>query len=164
MSGMEMVLFASMAAKAAGTIAQGINADKMAKFQAKQMREMANRKEAISQREANEERKAARLLSSRAKAIAGASGAGVDDPTVTKILGDIDSQGEYQALLALYDGSMEARADRLQAQAVREEGRQAKRGAYISAIADLGTSMWDSGMFSSGGPLTIKGSAYGRKV
>ena len=147
MSGMEAIAIAMAAAGAMNTIAQGEFAAKQAKAQARQLRQIANRQEAIAQREAIERRREARYLASRATAMAGASGAGVEDPTVQNILGEIDAQGEYNALVALYDGSMSARQTRMDADARREEGRMARRGAYLSAIADLGSSLYSNGMF-----------------
>jgi hypothetical protein len=164
MSGIEMVAFAAMAAQAVGTIAQGNFANQAAKSQARQMRAMALREEASSQREAMEERKASRLLASRAKAMAGASGAGIDDPTVNKILGEIDATGEYNALVAMYEGTMKARDTRFQADATREEGRSAKKASYVTAISDLGTAMWDQGAFTNSGLFGMKGTATARKV
>lgn len=152
-------MIAMSATKALGTIAQGHNADEIAKFQAKQMRQIANREEALSQREAIEERRAARLLGSRAIAMAGASGAGVDDPTVSNILGEIDARGEYNALMALYNGTMKARDLRTDADAKREEGRAAKRNAYLTSIVDLGTSLYDQGAFTNSGLFGMKGAA-----
>lgn len=150
MSGVDPIswmMIAASATKAFGSIAQGQDADAIAKYQAKQMRKVALRKEAESQRVAIEEAKAGRLLASRAKAIAGASGAGVDDPSVNKIITEIESQGEYNALVALYEGTMQARDLRMQADATREEGRAAKKASYLSAIVDMGSSLYSSGAF-----------------
>ena len=144
MSGIEMFAMAAAAAGALNTIAQGQYADKQGKAAFKQLREQANRSEALSQREAIERRREANLISSRAIAIAGASGAGVDDPTVQNILHDIDTQCEYKVLSALYDGKLQARSERYQAKVTRNEGRMAKKGAYIQAIADLGQSMYQA--------------------
>jgi len=150
---MSWMMIAASATKALGSIAQGQDADAIAKFQARQMRQVALRKEAESQRVAIEEAKAGRLLASRAKAIAGASGAGVDDPSVNKIITEIEAQGEYNALVALYEGTMQARDLRLNAEATREEGRAAKKAAYVSAIADMGSSLYSSGALSSAKPF-----------
>jgi hypothetical protein len=160
MSGIEVIAYAAMAAKAMGTIAQGNFAAESAKNQSRQLKAMALREEAMSQREAIEERRAARLLASNARAAFGASGAGVDgDPTVDKILGEIETRGEYNALVAMYEGTMRARQQRFEADTVREEGRSAKKAAYLSAITDLGAGMWEQGAFTNSGLFGMKGTA-----
>jgi hypothetical protein len=166
MSGIEVFAMAAAAAGALNTIAQGNFANKQAKFQASQLAQMANRQEAISQREAIDRRKEARYLASRATAMAGASGAGVTDPDVQNIIGEIETQGEYNALVALYDGKMQARDLRAEADAKREAGRMAKKGAYLEAIGNLGKSMYEvyPDAFTNEGLFGMKGTAKGVKV
>jgi len=167
MSGIEMFAMAAAAAGAMNTIAQGQYADKQGKAAFKQLREQANRSEALSQREAIERRREANLISSRALAIAGASGAGVDDPTVENILHDIGTQGEYNVLSALYDGKLQARSERYQAETAREEGRMAKKASYLQAIGNLGKSMYDvsgGGMFTNEGVFGMKGTATSTRI
>lgn len=131
--------------KAISTIAGGYAEQSAAKSDAKQLRQMALRAEAISQREAIEELRNARLLASRARAVAGASGAGVDDPSVVGITNEIEARGEYNFLVALYEGKMEGRQYRHQASVRKEEGKQAVTAAWINTIADAGMSMASSG-------------------
>ena len=70
----------------------------------------ANDAQVAAQVQAGNERRRAKLLRSRALAVAGASGAGVSDPTVTNILSGIDTEGEMRALSALWEGDTTARA------------------------------------------------------
>lgn len=70
----------------------------------------ANEAQVAAQVQAGNERRRAKLLRSRALAVAGASGAGVGDPTVTNILSGIDTAGEMNALTALYEGDTTAKA------------------------------------------------------
>lgn len=71
----------------------------------------ANDAQVAAQVQAGNERRRAKLLRSRALAVAGASGAGVQgDPTVDRILEGIDTEGEMRALSALYEGDATARA------------------------------------------------------
>jgi hypothetical protein len=69
---------------------------------------LANEQRAASQRDAIDQRRQGNLVASRARALAAASGGGVNDPTVTGILGDIDTEAEYRALTARYRGESAA--------------------------------------------------------
>ena len=89
--------------------------------------------QAEAQREAIYERKRSQHLQSRARAVAAASGGSVSDPTVQNILGDIEDEGEFRALSALYSGDSDEALARLAAGSTRREGRAARRGAYLNA-------------------------------
>lgn len=75
-----------------------------AKYDAARMEEQGRAEQATAQRAAIEERRRKLLTQSRAQAVAGASGAGALDPTVLDIASDIEGEGEYNALAALYQG------------------------------------------------------------
>ena len=81
-----------------------------AKLQSIQDQRDANEAQVAAQVQAGNERRRAKLLRSRALSVAGASGAGVSDPTVTNILSGIDTAGEMNALTALYEGDTTAAA------------------------------------------------------
>jgi hypothetical protein len=123
--------------QAGGSIFGGIAANKAAKAEAGQLKTQAGLERATSQREAMEERRQARLLNSRALAVAAASGGAVDDPSVVNLMADIDAEGEYRALTQLYEGETEARGLEAQAKARRKEGRNAKIAGFINAGASL---------------------------
>lgn len=95
----------------------------------------ANAEEAMSQQAAAADRKKARYLRSRALAVAGASGAGVSDPTVSDILTGIDTEGEMNALTALYEGRIRAENTRFQGRTFANEGRARKTAAYGQAAS-----------------------------
>lgn len=101
----------------------------------------ANAEEAMSQQQAASDRKKARYLRSRALAVAGASGAGVSDPTVSNILTGIDSEGEMNALTALYEGKIRAQNTREQGAAYAREGRAARGAATGRAVGTLATGL-----------------------
>src|SRR5688572_12906051 len=92
----------------------------------------ANQAQVEAQHQAKSERRKAQLVRSRALAVAGASGAGVSDPTVSKILSDIDTEGELNALNSLWSGDYTARALRLGANASRNESSALRSSGYIS--------------------------------
>jgi hypothetical protein len=77
---------------------------------------------ATAQRQAEEEKRKSRILQSRALAVAGASGAGVSDPTVFDIVSDLEGEGAYRAAVAMYEGGQRAEGARRAAAASRYEG------------------------------------------
>ena len=112
--------------------------------QASEREEDANAALAESQREALIERKKAKNLVSRARAIAGASGAGSSDPTVTNILTDIETQGEVNYLNALHSGQTMARGLRSGAATARRTGRATQTASRINAASTglAGATSW----------------------
>ncbi len=128
---------AGTALKAGGTLLGAKDEAKQLKSQARQYETQAGLERASSQREAIDERRQAELVSSRALAVAGASGGGVSDPTVINTIADIQAEGEYRALTALYNGETQAQSYEAQAAARRKEAKRAKRAGAISAAATI---------------------------
>lgn len=118
---------------AGGTILGARSEAKQLKSEARQLEAKAGTERAISQRQAMEERRQARLAASRGLAVAAASGGGADDPTVVNTLANIAGEGEYRALTALYNGEETARGDEAQAKARRKEAKNVKRASYFKA-------------------------------
>jgi hypothetical protein len=116
----------------AGTVLSVLSNERGAKSDAKQLRYAAGQTRASSQRAAAEERRRARLLDSRARAVAAKSGGGVGDPSVMNLRADIAAQGEYRALSRLYEGETEAGSLEVEA----HERRRATRGRSIATILD----------------------------
>lgn len=102
---------------------------------AAQKEKAANQANVEAQAEAANERRKAKLVRSRALAVAGSSGAGVDDPTVNNILTGIETEGEMNALNALYSGEYLASSLRSGADATRRSGTAAKNAGYVSAAS-----------------------------
>jgi hypothetical protein len=97
----------------------------------------ANQAQVESQIQASGERRRAKLLRSRALAVAGKSGAGVSDPTVTNILAGIDTEGEVRALTALYEGDTTAQALRSGAQSKFRASSAYRSAGNLSAASSL---------------------------
>lgn len=116
--------------QAEAEIQAGIAAAK--EFEADQLEYQAGQEIASSQRAALEERRKARILESRAIAVAAASGGAVDDPTIQDILADIQEQGEYRALTVLFEGKTRSFGLELQAEAREFEAKQARRAGEIA--------------------------------
>ena len=106
-----------------------------AEFETAQLEQNAGQVIASSQREAEEQRRQARLVQSRALALAGASGGGVTDPSVVNLIGDIAGEGAYRAGVALYQGQDKARQLGMAAAAKHYEGTVAQETAANKAKA-----------------------------
>jgi len=135
---------ASTALAAQQSIAQGKTQEAVAEVTAMQRAEDAKAAQAEAQREAQIERKKARNLMSRARAVSAASGGGTSDPSVQNILTDIETQGEVNALNALYSGNTEARGLRGGAAVARSEGRARRRAGNMNAASTAlsGAASW----------------------
>jgi hypothetical protein len=131
-----------------------------AEFNAAELERQAGIAVALGQREALEERRVADHAASRALAVAAASGAGVSDPTVVRLLAEHKGMGAYRASLALYEGEERARQFRIAAMSERiggsgalEEGLARARAYNIRAI---GTTVRTAGSlyakYGAGGP------------
>lgn len=140
------VAAASTALGVAATVQQGRSQQEALEYQARQRDEDAKAAQADAQRESLIERRKAKNLMSRARAVAGASGAGSSDPTVTNILTDIETQGEVNALNALHSGDTVARGLRSGAVAARAEGQAATSASYMDAASTglSGATSWYS--------------------
>lgn len=108
-----------------------------ANFDAMQRHSAALRSRAVGQRQAEEERRQARLLSSSIQARAGGGGL---DPSVIDLMGDVWADGEYRALSALYEGNEGALGLESQANAGLRSARARGRGMdYQTAGTILST-------------------------
>lgn len=129
-------------------------------YEALQYEQQAGQVVAAAQRVAGQERQKAKVIASRALALAAASGAGASDTTVDNILADIDGEGAYRASVALYQGEEHARRLKMAAYGRRLEGEAAKDGADVESRAYdteaagsiIGAASSLYGKYSSGGP------------
>ena len=146
------------AARAARTAGERQNV--AAEFNAVEMERQAGIAVALGQRAALEERRVADHAASRALAVAAASGGGVSDPTIVKLIADHKGMGAYKASLALYEGEERARQFRIAAMSERlggsgalEEGLARARAYNIQAIGNTVKTM--GGLYAkygAGGP------------
>ena len=79
---------------------KGYQAKKLKEEEAVGLQEAAVRQMAITSREMSEEIRNKELMHSRAIAVAGASGAGTRG--LTKLLGDLNAEGEYRIMSVLW--------------------------------------------------------------
>lgn len=113
--------------------AQGRAQRDRAEFVAAQNERVAGNERATAQRQAIEQQRQKRLTQSRAQAVAAASGGGALDPGVLDIMGGLEDQGNYNALVALYEGESSARNYENQAALTRWQGEQAMNAAGVEA-------------------------------
>lgn len=114
-------------------------------FEAWQAEREAGLSIALSQQRAREETRQSDMAASRALAVAAASGGGVSDPTIVRLLANVRGEGVYRANVALYEGEARARQLRLAgatgnlagAEAV-VEGVRRETGAMYSAMGAVG--------------------------
>lgn len=122
----------------------GIQAQRAAQFQAAQLRQNANAALAASQRDAYDVDLQTKMITSRALAVAAASGGGASDPTVLNIMAQDAARGAYLKSMALYNGQDKARQLQEQADAAEYEGKLTKRNSMIEGVGDfvkLGSSL-----------------------
>lgn len=119
-----------------GGLAAGQAANDAAKAQAAGLDRAANAERAKGQRASFDERDKAKLLLSRQQALAAASGAGagMDAPSIVKIMRDTTGQGELNAQMAAWNGETQARGLEDQATAARVSGRATRLGSIYGAI------------------------------
>ena len=130
---------ASQAASAARVA--GERARVAAQFEAAQLEQMAGQGIAVSQLEAQEQYRQARLVQSRAMAVAAAGGGGVSDDTIMRLISRQAGEGAYRGAVALYKGEEQARVLRMKAAArlyggdLEAESADARAGAYETSAA-----------------------------
>ena len=119
--------------QAAGSIASGIAANNAAQEEARQLEARGKEEFAASQREALERRREGEVVNSRAQAIAAASGAGADAPTIVRLMSDTAGQAEFNAQTDLYGGRQRRAGLRDSARARRAEGQASLMGSFFDA-------------------------------
>ena len=125
-----------------GAIRAG-NAERAASnFQAKQLEAQGLAEQAASSVRAGQEVDEAALVSSRARAVGAAGGGGLD----FELMSDIEAEGQYRSLTALWEGEEARKGRTLQAKASRVEGKNAQTAGYFrgaASLIDTGQSLYD---------------------
>ncbi len=117
-----------------GTIQDGKAQQAALNYEAQQEERAAKEERAASQRAAIEKRDEADFVLSRQRALAAASGAGVQTPTILDIYGDTAAKGEYIAQGELYGGESRARGRIDKANAARAKGKAAAKGSILEGF------------------------------
>ena len=111
---------------------KGYMAKKLKDEEAEGYRDAAGRQMAITSREMAEEIRNKELMHSRAIVVAGMSGAGTDG--ITKLLGDLNTEGEYRVMSVLWNGLNEAEGLQYRAEAAEREGKAAQTAGIIDGV------------------------------
>lgn len=132
----ELALIGSLV-QGIGAIAGGISANNAAQEEARQLEARGKEEFAASQREALDRRKEGRVLNSRTQALAAASGAGADAPTIVRLMSDTAGQAEYGAQTDLYGGKQRRAGMRDSARASRATGEASLMGSFFDAAGSV---------------------------
>ncbi len=149
---------------------EGRLAQAAADARALQLEQQAGQERAQSQRAAEEQRRRLDRAQSSLQARAAASGAGALDPTVLDIAGELEEEGEYRALAALYEGEEAGRGleysaalERLSGQgaaySAATRSRATRRGAGLARTRGITTAL--SGLGSAAGSTATLLDKYG---
>ena len=114
----------------ASTIADANTQEKIAGIQAQQLEDQSIADTAMAVQDAKNERKRSQLLQSRVTALAAKSGMGQD---VDRTLSEIDQQGSYNSLAALYSGATSATSKKYAATAAKATGKSRAASGYMDA-------------------------------
>jgi hypothetical protein len=125
--------------------------------EAKAYREAKNRSMAATTREMSEEERNKELMHSRAVALAAASGGGVDDPGIDKLLGDLNAEGEYRVMSKLWTGQNDAEGLIFRAEAAQREADDSYTAGIITALSSATAAYHSAGgsRGSFGGATTV---------
>jgi len=140
----QMQSFAPLATGVVGTLLtaqgqnnQGQDQQRLANYQAAQLRQDAGQQVAQGTQLAQDEQRKSALIASRAIAVAAASGGGALDPTVVKILQGIHGEGELAADTRMYNANENARDMTDKASATKYSGKQAAAAGRMKAISTV---------------------------
>ena len=122
---------------AVSAIQQGKQAQSEANFLAKQQDMKANEERAVGQQRMLQKRKQAELAQSALRARAAASGGDTTDTTIVNLGGDIEEEGEFQALNEFVRGENAARGYQDMAAATRARGAAARAAGPIKAVSTI---------------------------
>lgn len=140
-----MAQIAAIAVSALAALNEGAQKRKLKNQEADSLRAAAMRRMAATSAEVSSEEKNKERMESRALAVAAASGAGVDDPTVVNVIGDLNAEGMYRMMARLWVGQDEAAGLREAEYAARREGEAHLNAGYVKAITTVLSSVQGMG-------------------
>lgn len=143
---MSVATLASAGVSAYGAIKAGEAEQYAANAEAFQLDQRAKQERAVSQLEAARRRRAGKAMLSTQKSLLADTGFASDDPTSLNLVSETVKSQTLEELLTLAQGEDLAKQDEFQAQQVRAGGRQAMKGARITALTSLmgdGASWYD---------------------
>jgi hypothetical protein len=147
----------------------GIEAQRLANYQAEQLRRNGGQQVAQGTQAAQEEQRKSALIASRAMAVAAASGGGTLDPTVVRILQGVAAEGTLASNTQMYNANERARGMNDTADATvysgnsaRKAGKKKALSTILSGASDLANTWGNDPAPNSAGytPLTGNEQAY----
>ena len=133
----------------------GIQKNKMARLEARQLEQSGTAALAQGTHQAQSVREQGDVFLSGARTAMAASGGTTTDPQALEDLGKISERVDYNVLAALFEGRSRQRGLQYQAKLTRHGGRMAKRMGWLKAG---GSALSAAGSFA-GGPGTGAGGA-----
>lgn len=127
-------LIGGTAVSAMGAIQQGEQAASMGNYQNEQAKADAEAAKGDALIQARQIRDAGKRQRSAATAATAASGFNVDDGTAQLINNQIDQAAEQDAVTAILGGNSQAKRLRVQGEAAKTSGENARTAGYMSAI------------------------------
>lgn len=143
---------ASTLMSAGGQMAEGDAAQAAAGREAEQLKEQGDESYAAATREAKERQRKSELLISAARARSAAGGGDAADVGMTERVAEISSEGDYNALAAMFEGKMQKRNATDRANVRTWEGDRAKSASRTKALSTVisgGSKMFSGGMGST---------------
>lgn len=141
-------LTATAAVVSAGAnVYSGIKANEAAQAQAKALLVKGKEEFAAAQRDALEARLQGKLLQSRQQAVAAASGggAGLDAPSIVKLMSETGDRTEYAARVAMHGGEIKKAYYTDAATSARKAGGNSLVGSVLAAVGSLAGGIGDLG-------------------
>lgn len=132
-----MAQIAILAVMAVAALNEGAQKRKLLNAEADALHDAANRRGATATADMAEEQRLKEHMEGRALAVAANSGAGVDDPTMVKLIGDLNAEGTYRVMSTLWVGMDEVTGIRDQEMAKRAEGEAALNAGYVKAATTV---------------------------
>lgn len=145
-----MAQIAVMAVMALMALNEGAQKRKQKVLEAEGLDAAANRVMATTTAEMAEEERLKEQMESRAIAVAASSGAGVDDPTIVQLIGDLNAEGTYRIMARLWVGEDKAEGLRYASDAARREGESALNASYVKAAQTVMSGVSGMGGGASG--------------
>lgn len=131
--------YIAAAASIGSTIVNASAQEEIAQIESAQLKKQAIADTAMSIQDAKQEKRRSEFLQSRVTALAAKSGtSGLD---IDRAISDIDEQGQYNALAALYSGATSASSKKYAASAAIARGKSQINSGYLDAAGTILSTM-----------------------
>lgn len=118
---------------AGSTIYGGLAANAESKIAQKSMKKKGDMEFTAGQQKARETRRQTELLLSRQKAVAASSGGGASDDSVLAVMEKTRAEGDFSAMMDMYNGTVNRSDLYAEGDTVRREGKSRMLGSFVDA-------------------------------